>query len=627
MDFNSSYEELLAKYGLQNEEVLLNPAEKRILVNWESVPEDDRVAIWGAGNHTTEVLLKLVSLTDKKVICFIDKNPDLHGKTIMGRIILPPEGLRELAIETVVISSFAFRREIAGEIEKDYPHCRIVDLYEGVDAKYRPFYDHVYYQFYRELYFLQKKLGVTTEKKEKERCLRELLIRYLQIRDFVQAGKCLQSYISSGFDGAGDLSAFARELTGLLQEFKAVLKARKKPDIIVLLVDSWRGKDFFTGEAEKRMPFTKKLAKNSIVYTKVFSPSTYTRASFISILTGKMIIDDEFYQRNYVEFDESRLLCSLREQGFQFYQYGGIRIVKPGTLEQPAFIARGLSVRDKFEPVAKRLWDVLCDLAEEKVPVFSILHLMEAHWPFPSPLQQNYVEFDEHPGVQCYRWQAEGRVPIDKLENMKDQALRYLDMQFEFYSDFLGENTSLVMLGDHGQAIGEKGAFCSVFTWYDEVLWTPLIIHNKSYRPTIHDRIFSLKDFGRELLYVLEKGEPEPREVPFVAAQRDPIFDRYLLQNREFRERLAEKFFHGFKVFRTEREKYVLLDNGEEEYCLFPGETNNLIREEKYKGRIEYLRNQMDPEFPYLEESSSSLKKKGAGNRTGRVTRRGLALP
>lgn len=600
MDFNTRYEELLAKYDLQNKEVLHNPVEKTIIANWNSVPEGDRVAIWGAGDHTTEVLLKLVSLAGKKVLCFIDKNPKLQGKTIMNLPVLPPESLRERAIETVVISSFAYRREIAGEIRRDYPHCRVVDLYEGIDDNYRPFYDHVFYLFYKELYLLHKRFREATGEKDKERYLRALLIRHLQIRDFVQAGQCLQSYIDSGFDGAEELAAFSRELAGLLQEFKAALRARQQPDIMVLVVDSWRGKDFFTGGAERRMPFTKELAEKSVVYTKAFSSSTYTKASFISLLTGRMIIDDELYRRNYMEFDESQLLCSLKERGFQFSQYGGIRIVKPGTLEQPAFFARGLTEKDKFEPVAKRLWDALCDLAGENVPVFSILHLMEAHWPFPSPLQREYLEFTEHPGIQCYKWQTEERVPTGRLEELKDQALRYLDMQFAFYSEFLGENATLVMLGDHGQALGENDAFFSVFTWYDEVLWVPLIIHNKNHRPAVQERLFSLRDFGRELFYVLENGKPESREVPFVAAQRDPIFDRYLLQNQDFRETIGEKFFHGFKVFRTEDEKYILLDNWEEEYYLLPDERNNLVKEEKYRERIEYLRNQVERKFPYL---------------------------
>lgn len=112
--------------------------------------------------------------------------------------------------------------------------------------------------------------------------------------------------------------------------------------------------------------------------------------------------------------------------------------------------------------------------------------------------------------------------------------------------------------------------------------------------------MFSLRDFGRELFYVLENGKPESREVPFVAAQRDPIFDRYLLQNQDFRETIGEKFFHGFKVFRTEDEKYILLDNWEEEYYLLPDERNNLVKEEKYRERIEYLRNQVERKFPYL---------------------------
>ena len=42
------------------------------------------------------------------------------------------------------------------------------------------------------------------------------------------------------------------------------------------------------------------------------------------------------------------LLRYLQEKGYDFYQYGGIRITKNEEIEEPAFHAKGMTKRDKF---------------------------------------------------------------------------------------------------------------------------------------------------------------------------------------------------------------------------------------------------------------------------------------
>ena len=90
LDFEQRLQNILARYELDHPGLVLNPVEKSIVQRWKHIPEDARVAIWGAGDHTTQVLMELVSFEEKNTVCFVDKNRMLHGKKIKGIPILPP---------------------------------------------------------------------------------------------------------------------------------------------------------------------------------------------------------------------------------------------------------------------------------------------------------------------------------------------------------------------------------------------------------------------------------------------------------------------------------------------------------------------------------------------------------
>ena len=75
----------------------------------------DRIIVWGAG-ALTERLFSSTGLAGKTVL-LADRNANLAGKKIMGKKIIPPQELK-IYDEPILISSFRFRDEIAGEIRK-----------------------------------------------------------------------------------------------------------------------------------------------------------------------------------------------------------------------------------------------------------------------------------------------------------------------------------------------------------------------------------------------------------------------------------------------------------------------------------------------------------------------------
>jgi SAM-dependent methyltransferase len=76
-----------------------------------------RIIVWGVGTHTSR-LMATSRLAEADIVAFIESNSRYQGKTLHGRPILAPEGLRDHD-EPVLISSRVFEKEIAEQIRHD----------------------------------------------------------------------------------------------------------------------------------------------------------------------------------------------------------------------------------------------------------------------------------------------------------------------------------------------------------------------------------------------------------------------------------------------------------------------------------------------------------------------------
>jgi SAM-dependent methyltransferase len=72
------------------------------------------IVVWGVGTHTSR-LMATSRLAEVAIVAFVESNASYHGKTLHGRPIVAPEGLRQHG-EPVLISSRVFQNEIAEQI-------------------------------------------------------------------------------------------------------------------------------------------------------------------------------------------------------------------------------------------------------------------------------------------------------------------------------------------------------------------------------------------------------------------------------------------------------------------------------------------------------------------------------
>ncbi len=136
---------------------------------------------------------------------------------------------------------------------------------------------------------------------------------------------------------------------------------------------------------------------------------------------------------------------------------------------------------------------------KEARPLFLFINLMETHLPFWPPRRfvdelAPYLNRDNTAKTtmrawnrEAYRWQAPLAQPLSELDK---QVLEDLyDAEVAYQDDYLGQlfdllkqrqnhnNTLTVVVGDHGDGIGEHGYMGHAFVAYQELVHVPLLLH------------------------------------------------------------------------------------------------------------------------------------------------------
>lgn len=97
-----------------------------------NVAKDGRIAVYGAGTHTQK-LFQLADFSDIEVCAILDKNH--AGEVFEGYNVYHPEQIRELCLDSVVVSSFKWQDEIEEELKNIYHfQGEIVKLYDSEDT-------------------------------------------------------------------------------------------------------------------------------------------------------------------------------------------------------------------------------------------------------------------------------------------------------------------------------------------------------------------------------------------------------------------------------------------------------------------------------------------------------------
>lgn len=148
--------------------------------------------------------------------------------------------------------------------------------------------------------------------------------------------------------------------------------------------------------------------------------------------------------------------------------------------------------------------DVRAFLAERErkpgqKPLFLFLNLMETHLPFWPPAAvldrvAPYLRTDREARAVMQRWNREAyrwAAPLSRpFEPLEERVLNDLyDAEVAYQDDYLGpllaelaararaDNTLVVIVGDHGDGLGDHGFVGHAFVAYQELVHVPLLVH------------------------------------------------------------------------------------------------------------------------------------------------------
>ena len=250
--------------------------------------------------------------------------------------------------------------------------------------------------------------------------------------------------------------------------------AQGQPDVYLITLDTLRADHVGCyGYDKGQTPALDRLCRDGIRFSRAFTPSPITNTSHVSILTGLLPsahgVTDFGVPLGAAHATWAQL---LKQRGYHTAAFIGAVILDSASLA-PA-LDRGFDFYDNFPNLPKSAprWGRVerrgIDVVEKAIqwmgrnrvgPRFVWVHLYDPHDPYepPPPFAEAFRD-RPYDGEIAYADAALGKL------------LAYLDRQARYRSALV------VVVGDHGEGLGEHGEDTHGIFLYDSTLHVPLIL-------------------------------------------------------------------------------------------------------------------------------------------------------
>ena len=259
-----------------------------------------------------------------------------------------------------------------------------------------------------------------------------------------------------------------------LLAFAAIAFAQSAPDVFLITIDTLRADHLGCyGYKDVDTPTIDSVATDGVRFSEAFTHSPITNTSHTSILTG-LLPSVHGVTDFAVPLAPSHVTWAelLKKQGYQTAAFIGAVILDSNQLAPG--LDRGFDFydnfpaktesKDRFGRVERRAQAVVTDaeawLAQHPTgPRFMWVHLFDPHDPYepPPPFSEKYAK------------------------NLYDGEIAYADSQLGHFIATLKksgayEKSVLIIVGDHGEGLGEHGEDTHGLFLYDSTLHVPLIV-------------------------------------------------------------------------------------------------------------------------------------------------------
>lgn len=347
-----------------------------------------------------------------------------------------------------------------------------------------------------------------------------------------------------------------------------------RPNIVFVVWDTVRADHLsLYGHERRTTPFLDEWAQGARVYDDCISVGSTTVPSHASMFTGLLPTEHGTSNEKYVLSDQFETLAEqLKTAGYDTYMFSANPFVSAwrqyasltqgfDTVEHPwsrQYYQRAVRITlgkvkryDRSNPLAERIrsgkqlihWNVKAsgELAQQGVkdwlekqdpdrPFFIFINYMESHAPLlpsdehrrrmmsPEQVRASYNVDRKFMAVWSYVFGLEHYTPeeIALTAATYDAAILELDSLFQNLIEALGaeghlENTIVVLLGDHGDHLGEHHMLDHQFSVYEPLMRIPLVIHYpKRFAPGRDPRPVTNLDLFPTLLELAGRQPPVP---------------------------------------------------------------------------------------------------------------------
>lgn len=299
------------------------------------------------------------------------------------------------------------------------------------------------------------------------------------------------------------------------------------PDVLFIVMDTVRARSVSAyGYERETTPHFDRLAREGLFFHNATAPGTWSLAAHASIFTGSFpSVHHGHAETRYLDGTFPTLAETMAEAGWETYCFtanpfisDSFGLTRGFQFNDQAWItgaggrgfsfiyrlldALGLSSGDKGGgTVIGNLQRWMADRPADAPPAFVFVNFLEAHFPFHQLPPEFRNAFTDMPvselrdigqiafGVQFGRQLTEREMQRvhQPIKDMYDGGVLYTDHLMNQVVDLWRERgtldeTILIVLGDHGELVGEHGAFGHMPPMYEEALHVPFILR---YPPAI----------------------------------------------------------------------------------------------------------------------------------------------
>jgi tetratricopeptide (TPR) repeat protein len=257
----------------------------------------------------------------------------------------------------------------------------------------------------------------------------------------------------------------------------------QKPNVVLITLDTFRADNLEAYGAKKDIaPNLNQFAKEAQVYINSITPSPLTLPAHATIMTGCFPARTALFDNGVGVLSPSirSLPEVLRENGYITRAYVSAKVLK-----RRYGLSRGFDIYDDEvgpEPEGRRIGGevtqrALFFLKEKKAkPFFLWIHYFDTHSPYTAPLENDPVVGDYY------------------------KAVTYVDGQVGTILNSIPPNTIIVIVSDHGEALGDHGELTHGILMYQPTTSVVIMVRGEKFSPSLIKQFRTSADVAPTLL-------------------------------------------------------------------------------------------------------------------------------